>query len=227
MLQIPIDFSNPNETNNSIQAAIDTLIGVSIDAFTEGVKVKDLELVQKNESRSSRWNFNSGLYFTVTVLTSIGYGHLVPISTLGRIFCISYALIGIPLTLITIADMAKFFSDSITNLDHQRQKRKMDGGGEESAESVGGLAESSCAAKTFVIILLLLYLLCSALFFWLVEQQWDFVDSLYFGLITLVTIGFGDLVPEEENQQYFGWIAFMFAGLILTTLAVDMCGKFD
>ncbi len=199
-----------------------------MDAYAEGVKVKDLELLKRNETRNGRWTFHSGLYFTVTVLTSIGYGHLVPISTLGRIFCIFYALVGIPLTLITIADMAKFFSDSITDLDHKRRKRKhpeANDDKEEHAESVGGLAESSSAAKLFAILLLLFYLICTALFFWLVEQQWDFVDSLYFGMITLVTIGFGDLVPDEENQHYYGWIVFMFAGLCLTTLAVDMCGS--
>ena len=131
-------------------------------------------------------------------------------------------MIGIPLTLITIADMAKFFSDLIMDFDIRRPKSSRSE--TEESEQIGVLAESSFAAKMFVVSLLLFYMLGAALFFWLVKNQWDFVDSIYFCMITLVTIGFGDLVPEEE-PHYFGWILFMFAGLILTTLTVDMCGS--
>jgi hypothetical protein len=38
-----------------------------------------------------------------------------------------------------------------------------------------------------------------------------------------VTIGFGDFSPEEEGH-YGGWIAFIFIGLILSTLTIDVVG---
>lgn len=36
----------------------------------------------------------SAIFFTTTVLTSIGYGNLIPISTGGKIFCVGYAIFG-------------------------------------------------------------------------------------------------------------------------------------
>lgn len=42
------------------------------------------------------------------------------------------------------------------------------------------------------------------------------------------TIGFGDLDPalaHDAPDHYFGWICFIFAGLILSTMTVDMCGS--
>ncbi len=39
-----------------------------------------------------------------------GYGHIVPRTVGGRIACLAYTLIGIPLVLVTIADMGRFLS---------------------------------------------------------------------------------------------------------------------
>jgi hypothetical protein len=41
------------------------------------------------------------IFFTTTLLTTIGYGNLVPVTPGGRMFCIFYALFGVPLILIT------------------------------------------------------------------------------------------------------------------------------
>ena len=42
-----------------------------------------------------------------------GYGNPVPVTTRGRLLCIFFALFGIPLTLVTIADIGKFFSEHL------------------------------------------------------------------------------------------------------------------
>lgn len=47
----------------------------------------------------------SSIFFTSTLLTTIGYGNLVPVTLEGRMFCIFYGLFGVPLILITVADI--------------------------------------------------------------------------------------------------------------------------
>lgn len=41
---------------------------------------------------------------------------MVPVTDIGRVFCVLYALFGIPLTLITIGDIGKFVSVAIKRL---------------------------------------------------------------------------------------------------------------
>lgn len=55
----------------------------------------------------------TSVFYTTTLLTTIGYGNLVPVTFKGRIFCIFYALFGVPLILITVADIGKFLSENI------------------------------------------------------------------------------------------------------------------
>ncbi|VDK60558.1 unnamed protein product [Gongylonema pulchrum] len=81
------------------------------------------------EEEEYSWTFTTALFFTATLLTTIGrllrfqqgyvkvffagYGNLVPLTFQGRMFCIIYALFGVPLILITVADIGKFLSENI------------------------------------------------------------------------------------------------------------------
>ncbi|CEF71256.1 Potassium channel subfamily K member 18 [Strongyloides ratti] len=57
------------------------------------------------------WSFSDSILFAFTVITTIGYGNVAPKSFGGRMFCIFYGLIGIPFTLLAIADLGKFISE--------------------------------------------------------------------------------------------------------------------
>ncbi|VDP46015.1 unnamed protein product [Soboliphyme baturini] len=46
----------------------------------------------------------------------LGYGNLVPVTVEGRIFCIGFGLLGIPLILIAVTDLGKFLGENIIDL---------------------------------------------------------------------------------------------------------------
>ena len=46
-----------------------------------------------------QWKFTGAFYFVLTVITTIGYGHAAPATRVGKVFCMAYAFIGIPLSL--------------------------------------------------------------------------------------------------------------------------------
>ena len=88
-------------------------------AFLEKYNVKDadleefmLDVVQANDRGVSifrngtsvpSWSFGQSFFFASTVVTTIGYGHQSPLSGEGKVFCILYAIVGIPMTLVLLA----------------------------------------------------------------------------------------------------------------------------
>ena len=49
-------------------------------------------------------------------LYSSGYGNLVPATFWGRVFCILYALVGIPLTVTVLADLGVVLASAVSAL---------------------------------------------------------------------------------------------------------------
>ncbi|EDW61012.1 uncharacterized protein [Drosophila virilis] len=56
------------------------------------------------------FNFVNCFIYCWTVITTIGYGHITPKTTVGRSLTIIYAIIGIPMFLIVLADLGKLFT---------------------------------------------------------------------------------------------------------------------
>lgn len=55
--------------------------------------------------------------FTMICICMIGYGNVVPSTNWGKTFCIFFAFVGIPLTLIVIADWGKLFANAVVHLE--------------------------------------------------------------------------------------------------------------
>ncbi|XP_054722859.1 LOW QUALITY PROTEIN: potassium channel subfamily K member 4-like [Uloborus diversus] len=151
----------------------------------------------------TNWSFENSFFFAITVVTTIGYGHLSPSTTPGRLFCILYATIGIPLTGILLAAIGGHYSQSLVK-DIQRARKDRN----------SRLALTLSAAKCLLPWLFLFLVVPAGFFMWL--EEWSFVESFYYCFITLSTIGFGDYVASNFEGPYVGvyktfvvlWIIF-------------------
>jgi hypothetical protein len=71
-------------------------------------------------------------------------------------------------------------------------------------------------------------LLSGTLFYWVVED-WGPVDAFYFSVVTLTTVGYGDLAPTNEWSKLFT-VFYIFVGIgviasLITTLAARSASR--
>ncbi|KJH50443.1 Ion channel [Dictyocaulus viviparus] len=129
-------------------------------------------------------------------MVPVGFGLITPLTWVGRLFLIVYAVIGMPLALVTISDVGKFFCDAGIEL-----------------------FKKSTASFTIVLLLLLLfYPIIGGVCIHYISQL-SLFDSFYYCTITILTVGFGDIEPPIAVPYL---ILFIFIGVILVTISVDV-----
>ncbi|KAI5696683.1 hypothetical protein M8J75_016439 [Diaphorina citri] len=61
---------------------------------------------------SNRWSFSGAFLYSLTVITTIGYGNVAPITFLGKITTIAYAIAGMPLFLLYLSNIGDILAKS-------------------------------------------------------------------------------------------------------------------
>lgn len=124
-----------------------------------------------------------------------GYGHVTPLSQEGKLFCMLYALIGIPLTLVLLTALVDRLMIPTTKYLHFLNSH------------LGHLYPPFTIRLlhfgTILGTLIFLFLLLPAAMFTYLEPEWNYMDSLYYCFISLTTIGLGDYIPGDSPDQKY------------------------
>ncbi|KAK7103362.1 potassium channel subfamily K member 1-like isoform X1 [Littorina saxatilis] len=139
------------------------------------------------------WSFGQALFFASTVLTTIGYGRVTPLSDVGKAFCIVYAVIGIPLTLILFTALVERIIIPVKAFLYFLFRK------------LGHLYKAFHIQLLHLMITLValvtLFMLVPAGIYTVLEPSWNYLDAFYYCFISLTTIGLGDFVPGDNADQ--------------------------
>lgn len=168
----------------------------------DGVKGRDLDDYVAEVISSSRrgvtladqnvpnWSFGQSFFFSATVITTIGYGQQTPLSPFGKLFCMVYSILGIPLTLLLLTAIVDRFMTPVSNLLSYMNSRL---GHLHSPIRIRVLHLLAVSFIVFVIFLVIPASILENL-----EPNWSWLDSFYYCFISLTTVGLGDFIPGDE-----------------------------
>ncbi|XP_072345539.1 potassium channel subfamily K member 2-like isoform X2 [Scyliorhinus torazame] len=142
----------------------------------------------ETENISTNWDLGSSFFFAGTVITTIGFGNIAPKTEGGKIFCIVYALVGIPMFGFLLAGVGDQLGSALGQLIGKVEEIFL-------RWKVNPTVIRVLSTLLFVLIGCLTFVFCPVLVFRWIED-WPLLDSAYFVVITLTTIGFGDYVAD-------------------------------
>ena len=174
----------------------------------------------------------------VVHILSAGYGHSTPQTLGGKVFCMVYALAGIPLNLVMFQSIGERLNAIATFLlarlirelrrrgpcpcrSLRRPSTAADDDGEVPRVNPTHLIFVSLSVSTLVV----------AGGAWVFSrcERWPYLDSIYYCVVTLTTVGFGDMVALQADgvlqtsPAYVVFsIFFILVGLAVVSAAMNL-----
>lgn len=144
-----------------------------------------------NIREENKWNVISASYFSITIVSTIGFGWWAPLTDGGKIFMILYALFGIPVFLYAsfqyVAVLTIFLAPKVACFCARLNFRY--------------------SAVAPLLTLWITTLIVATISFYTTED-WNLLDSIYFCIETGTTIALGDLEPIKEWNPFTALVNF-------------------
>ena len=165
-----------------------------------------------------------------TVAERAGYGHSTPQTSGGKVFCMFYALAGIPLNLVMFQSIGERLNAITTFLMSRlfRAVRRCLCAAGDRRPSADDVRVSS---THLIVVSLNVSSLAVAGGAWVFSrcEGWNYLDAVYYCVVTLTTVGFGDMVALQSDgmlQSSPAYVVFsiffILVGLAVVSAAMNL-----
>jgi potassium channel subfamily K len=159
------------------------------------------------------WSFLNCVYFIVQTITTVGYGNITPKTRKARVFTMFFMFIGILLAFSIINDIARFLVSYFRS--KYKKSRKLD--------------KFQVFVRKFLNLLMWISILTTIIVFgalvFYVNEDWTMIDSLYFAVVTISSLGYGDLALQKDSSIWFNCF-YMFIFVAVTALCLEKISSF-
>eukprot|EP00111_Clytia_hemisphaerica_P021105 TCONS_00062178-protein len=189
---------NETQSNNT---EIVNLFG-NVTKFCVQVKCNSTENVSQKNCKLGPKNVFKWWAFVTTTIFTIGYGRIVPKSTLGRALTIVMGIIGIPMASANVLFCGKAINNTIKYLivcfENSCLKR----------QRIVWFKRKVAAVQVYLTISTVV--LHAVYYKYTSFQENDFFEITYFVCVTMLTLGFGDVYPDTTFLYQLSTIKLVF-----------------
>eukprot|EP00397_Hematodinium_sp_SG-2012_P033993 GEMP01036405.1.p1 GENE.GEMP01036405.1~~GEMP01036405.1.p1 ORF type:complete len:271 (+),score=55.13 GEMP01036405.1:259-1071(+) len=158
-----------------------------------------------NLEDQQKWTIFGAIFFVMTLVTTLGYGTLHPITTHGMVFTIMFGMIGIPTMAYALSLWGRY---AVTLCLSFEQLKKQ--------------AERPVLLWGTIFIM---FVVGGALCF-IALEGWTPIQAVYFTACTMMTIGFGDVLPTYVASKIFTMVFIVctlgFGASLIATLTQNV-----
>jgi len=155
----------------------------------------------------SRWTFFGSVFFVITLVTTLGYGNLHPNTPQGMAFTVLFAVIGIPTMAYALSLWGRYAIEGL--LYFQRPRR--------------WIKQQPIAAWASIFVF---FLVAGGLLFgWL--EGWSPIEAMYFSACTMMTVGFGGLLPTTTVSKILTLVYIACTLGITSTFIASLAQKIE
>ncbi|KAK0407216.1 hypothetical protein QR680_019081 [Steinernema hermaphroditum] len=196
----------------------------SFEDFQDAIMMVDRCLRNGSAMEPKEVTYVSAGMFIVNVMTTVGYGDVVPYTILGRIVTMLFAAIGIPFYVAFTADFSGWISNQIANFYRWLKKVYLNVFKRtESATEDHWKPVSDMTMFLIVLAILVVFLFSHAYTTMVLENatsnnKWTYLDSVYFVFTTITLVGFGDLVTYNTSIFMFIHLPVLLLGKTIVAL---------
>ncbi|KAI3456578.1 hypothetical protein Pfo_013241 [Paulownia fortunei] len=145
------------------------------------------------------------IYFCIVTMTTVGYGDLVPDSTMAKLLACIFVFIGMALIGLLLSKAADNIVEKqeifLVKAIHMREKCS-------PAEILKEVETNRVKYKFFTVLLLLVMLITAGTIFLYQKERLDLFDAFYCVCATITTLGYGDKSFSTSEGRTFAsfWI---------------------
>ncbi|KAK9221339.1 hypothetical protein WN944_009765 [Citrus x changshan-huyou] len=150
------------------------------------------------------------IYFCIVTMTTVGYGDLVPHSTLAKLLACVYVFSGMALVGLILGKAADYLVEKqqLLLVKAMYNYENASAGSVSAAEVLKDVETHKVKYKLVTATFILLVLIIAGIVFLSVVEDLKFVDALYCVCSTITTLGYGDMSFSTRGGRFFAvfWI---------------------
>ena len=142
------------------------------------------------------WSLEDAWFFSVVTLTTVGYGVLTPSTELNRGITLIYVILAVTAGAVAVGTIT---AQVMTALLESADRAIAKGEGNKIGKLISVAWFKMRRMGLVSLLLCTVFLFCGTGFLCALEG-WSFLDSLYFSIITMSTVGYGDMSPAPGHR---------------------------